>query len=133
MVTDRATAQRCYPQRIPRVRFEVIVAAGQGALVGLLASSLLALGIIAVSGLDAPGPLAIVQLLGPNVGTLGGAVVGAGLGLARRRPPGDLYCRVRDTGGILLLVHCASEAEAGAVLARVGALGGRGGTLQRAA
>ncbi|MBC7542293.1 MAG: hypothetical protein H7338_06145 [Candidatus Sericytochromatia bacterium] len=133
VITDPETAAREFAGLVRRVPFQVLGDAARGGLVGLIASATLSLVIVALSGADAPWALSIVQLLGPNVGTLGGALIGAVVGWFRHRQPSDLYCRVRQTGGILMLVHTRNTVEADRVLAVLGQMGGRDGIMEQAA
>jgi hypothetical protein len=52
-----------------RARREVFKYGGIGGLVGLSLSALVSLGIVAMPGFAPPGIIAVVQLLGPNIGT----------------------------------------------------------------
>ena len=129
VVTDPTTAAREFRGLQPKVPYELLADVGRGALIGLVASVCLSLVLVAVSPLQASPVLAIVQLLGPNVGTLGGALIGAMVGFWRPRPPSDLYCRVRQTGGILMLVHCRTGEEAETLRVKLGERGGRDGIV----
>lgn len=88
--------------------------AGRGALAGLLLSSALSLGILLVAGYQASRPMAIIQLLGPDLGVIIGAALGALFGAMK---PGDsnaqLQRALKRQDAALLLVHLqpASEAE----------------------
>lgn len=88
--------------------------AGRGALAGLLLSSALALGILLFSGYQASRPMAIIQLLGPDLGVIIGAALGALYGWLK---PGDQKPQLQRAlirqDAALLLVHLqpASEAE----------------------
>lgn len=45
-------------------------------LLGVIGGVLLSLVMVAWPGIDAPGGLALVQLAGPNLGTVAGAAIG---------------------------------------------------------
>lgn len=86
---------------------------GRGALIGLIVSALLSLAIILLPGYDTSPVMAYVQLLGPDIGILLGAALGAIYGLLK---PGDLKPQMmralqRDDAA-LLLVHLQPEQEA---------------------
>ena len=92
---------------------------GRGALIGLIISALLSLGIILLPGYDTSPIMAYVQLLGPDIGILLGAAIGAIYGLLK---PGDIKPQMlralqRDDAA-LLLVHLQPEKEA----AEIGAI-----------
>lgn len=80
--------------------------AGRGALIGLLLSSALALVILIFSGYQASKPMAIVQLLGPDLGVIIGAAIGAFYGWIK---PGDIRPQMQRAlqreDAALLLVH----------------------------
>ncbi len=78
--------------------------AGIGALAGLIGGSLVSLAIVAASGFTLDRTLALVQLLGPNVATLAGAVLGGLVGLFTRQKPAVPFGRVGDRDAILLVV-----------------------------
>jgi Na+/phosphate symporter len=129
VVTDPVTARREFKDTLRKIPPQVLADAGRGALFGLVASSLLSAFLVLVVPLSVTGPLTLVQALGPNVGTVGGAVVGAAVGLFRHRRPDDLYCRVRQTGGILMLVHCRDAEQAERMLALLQPRGGHDGIV----
>ena len=80
--------------------------AGRGALTGLLLSSALALIILFFSGYETSRPMAIIQLLGPDLGVLIGAALGALYGWLK---PGDLKRQMQRaldrSDAALVLVH----------------------------
>jgi Na+/phosphate symporter len=132
VVTDPATAQREFQDTRRQISRQVLADAGRGALIGLLFSFFLSAILVLVVPMEVTGLLTLVQALGPNVGTLGGAVIGMVVGLFRQRQPNDLYCRVRQTGGILMLVHCRSTEQAEQMLALLQTRGGHDGLIVRA-
>lgn len=87
--------------------------AGRGALTGLLVSSAVALVILLFAGYEASKPMAIIQLLGPDLGILIGAALGALYGWLK---PGDIRPQMqralnRDDAA-LMLVHLQPATEA---------------------
>jgi Na+/phosphate symporter len=129
IVTDPDTARREFQDQLRRIPPAMLADAGRGALIGLIASSLLSALLILVVPITITGPLTIVQALGPNVGTALGAVIGAVVGWFRHRRPSDLYCRVRTTGGILMLVHCRHDGEAARMMGLLTPRGGHDGIV----
>lgn len=87
--------------------------AGRGALTGLLLSSAVALAILLFSGYQASRPMAIIQLLGPDLGILIGAALGAFYGWLK---PGDIRPQMQRAlnreDAALMLVHLQPAAEA---------------------
>jgi Na+/phosphate symporter len=133
IVTDPATAHREFHDTLRRLPPQILGDAGRGALIGLIATSALSALLVLVVPMSVTGPLTIVQALGPNVGTVAGAVIGALIGWIRHRTPSNLYCRVRQTGGILMLVHCRNTEQADRMLALLGPKGGHDGVIAQAA
>ncbi len=87
--------------------------AGRGALAGLLLSSAVALVILLFAGYEASKPMAIIQLLGPDLGILIGAAFGALYGWLK---PGDARPQMQRAlsreDAALVLVHLQPAAEA---------------------
>ncbi|MEZ4425326.1 MAG: hypothetical protein R3E98_18145 [Gemmatimonadota bacterium] len=86
--------------------------AAAGGLVGLVVGAALAVVLIAWPGFQEPGLIAWLQLLGPNVTTVGGALVGGGVGwLTRRRPPA-WHARLEAAGDrIIVAVRVRGDRE----------------------
>lgn len=99
--------------------------AGRGALAGLLLSAGMALIILLVWGYQTSKPMAMVQLLGPDLGVIIGAVLGALYGWLK---PGDQqpqFARaLHREDAALLLVHLQPAAEAEAISALLRQYGG---------
>lgn len=125
VATDAATAGRFFRKGPGHRAYTLLSYAGRGALIGIILSMILSLVLVFFVDIRYAGPLSIVQTLGPNVGTLAGAVIGALWGLVRPMPAADYYRRVRQTGGILVIVHCKSHDQAERIVGRLGDLGGR--------
>lgn len=131
VVVSRQAAERYYasvPRRqAPRARgHETWRYAGAGALLGFIGGVLLSLVMVAWPGIDAPGGLALVQLAGPNFGTIAGAAVGALIGATRRQRPHPRWARAAEAANaIVFAVSTRSEPEAAVIAELLRAQGGR--------
>lgn len=132
VVVSRDAAQRFYadgagrPRRGPRaLGRETWRYAGAGSLLGFLGGVLLSLVMVAWPGVEAPGGLAIVQLAGPNFGTVAGAAIGALVGATRRRRPDRRHARAAEAANAIVLAVTARSAAEAEVLG--GLLQGQGG------
>ena len=104
-----ATGRRA-PRRLGRETWSY---AGAGALIGFIGGVLMSLVMVAWPGIEAPGGLALVQLAGPNMGTVGGAAIGALIGTLRRRRPQPRHARAAEAANaIVVAVAARSEREA---------------------
>lgn len=123
VVSPRA-AERFYPGAARRPRGEALRYAGAGALIGLVVGAVISLVLVALPGFLPANETAVVQLLGPNFGTVAGAVVGALLGLGARRRGEPRFRRAAEApDAIVLVVALRTEEEARElmrVLERVG-------------
>lgn len=129
VVVSREAAARFYasaPHLLRPPGRETFRYAGIGGLVGFVTGVAVGLVTVALPGIEAPGGMAPVQVLGPNMATIGGAAIGALIGFFRRQRPHARFARAAEaTGAIVLAVATRSEEEA-ALLARiVEAQGGR--------
>ncbi len=129
VVVSREAAARFYADsprhRAPRSPGrETWKYAGGGALLGFIGGVLLSLVMVAWPGIDAPGGLALVQLMGPNIGTIGGAAIGALVGAFRQRQPDPRHARAAEAAhAIMFAVVARSPHDAellGALLERKG-------------
>ena len=126
VVVSREAAERFYRRRARPPGREVFRYAAIGGIVGLILSSALSLVILALPGVAPPGGTAMVQLLGPNVGTVGGAALGALFGAFRRRRPSRRHARAAEAAkAILLTVRTRAEDEVPALEQLLAASGGR--------
>jgi hypothetical protein len=132
VVVSRDAAQRFYAdqqgqkRRGPRaLGRETWRYAGAGSLLGFIGGVLLSLVMVAWPGIDAPGGLALVQLAGPNLGTVAGAAIGALVGATRRRRPDRRHARAAEAANAIVLAVNARNAREAEVLAQL--LGGQGG------
>ena len=134
VVVSREAAQRFYAgtRRAPRgPGRETFRYAGIGGLVGFCTGVLVGLVAVAWPGVEAPGGMAPVQLLGPNVATTVGAALGAVVGFFRRQRPDPRHARAaEETGAIVLAVATRSEREAALLGRLITAQGGRGLRLE---
>lgn len=108
-------AKRFFQGKVQKLGTEALSYAGIGALLGLLAGTLISLGTIFYFGFTNARGQAIVQLVGPNVGTMIGAALGAIIGIFVRRRPTKQHQRALGRSEILILVHDRSPEEAAAV------------------
>lgn len=129
VVVSREAAARFYASapRAPRPPGrETFRYAGIGGLVGFVTGVGVGLVTVALPGIEAPGGMAPVQVLGPNMATIGGAAIGALIGFFRRQRPHARFARAAEaTGAIVLAVAARSEAEAVLLGQLVAAQGGR--------
>jgi hypothetical protein len=134
VVVSREAAERFYAsaprQGAPRaLGRETWSYAGAGALIGFGAGVGISLIMVAWPGIDAPGGLALVQLAGPNIGTVAGATIGALIGALRRQHPKPRHARAAEAANaIVVAVAARSEREAellGQLLAGCGGTGVR--------
>ena len=100
--------------------------AGGGALIGFAAGVGISLIMVAWPGIDAPGGLALVQLAGPNIGTVAGATIGALIGALRRQHPQRRHARAAEAANaIVVAVAARSEREAELLGQLLAGYGGR--------
>jgi hypothetical protein len=119
-------ARRFYGGVARRPRREALRFAGIGGLVGLVLGAAIALAMLAVSGFAKPGLGALAQLLGPNVTTLLGVLVGGLIGAFVRRDPAPRHARAGESPeAILVVVRAGSNSEAAAVAVMLGSAGGQ--------
>lgn len=87
--------------------------AGIGGLIGFILGVLVGIVLVAMPGIESAGGMAPVQLLGPNMATIGGAAIGAVFGYFRRQRPDPRFARAAEAAGaIVLAVSTRSEREA---------------------
>ena len=89
---------------------------GRGALAGLLISASFSLLLIMIPGFDTSNSMAFVQLMGPDIGIIVGAFLGALYGWLK---PGDIKPQLKRarqrSDAALMLVHLQPEDEAEAI------------------
>jgi len=93
--------------------------AGIGGLTGLVLGAATSLVMVAWPGLDAPGGQAIAQLLGPNVGLVAGAALGACAGFFLHRSPDKRHARAADAAGAIVVAVAARSQAEGILIARL--------------
>jgi hypothetical protein len=126
VVVSPEAARRFYAGvRAADVR-ETVRYAGIGGLAGLIVSTLVSLALISLPEFVAPGATAMVQLLGPNMGAVGGAALGALLGYFRHRPGRRRHARAAESPETVVVVVRARDAgQADAVRGLLAGAGGR--------
>lgn len=134
----QAVMQACLHQGIPRDLMDVAVSqgaaarffggkagashdswfswAGRGALTGLLLTAITSLSIVLLPGFKSSNLMAMVQLLGPDIGIILGAAVGGLYGWMRESDIRPVLQRAAErTDAMLLLIHPQSQTEADTV------------------
>lgn len=100
--------------------------AGIGALAGFVGGVVISLVMVAWPGIDAPGGNALVQVAGPNIGTIAGATVGAMIGSLRRQRPDARHARAAEAShAIVFAVAARSDEEAALIGQLLTTQGGR--------
>jgi hypothetical protein len=116
VVVSRAAAERYYAdgrRGIRRPGRETFRYAGIGGLLGFIAGVVIGLVMVALPGIHEPGSMALVQVFGPNMATIGGAALGAVVGFFRRQRPNPRHARAaEESGSIVLAVATRSRDEA---------------------
>ncbi len=130
VVVSREASQRFYassphaPRQPGRETFRY---AGIGGLIGFCVGVFVGLVAVAMPGIEAPGGMAAVQIMGPNVATIGGAALGAVIGYFKRQQPDARFARAaEETGAIVLAVAARGEEELRLLGQLITAQGGRG-------
>jgi len=130
VVVSRDAAQRFYASspRAPRQPGrETFRYAGIGGLIGFCVGVLVGLVAVAMPGIEAAGGMAPVQIMGPNVATIGGAALGALIGFFKRQQPDARFARAaEETGAIVLAVAARGEEELRLLGQLIAAQGGQG-------
>lgn len=105
--------------------------AGIGGLIGFFVGLLVGVVAVAMPGVHSPGAMMPVQLLGPNMATIGGATIGAIFGFFKRQQPNPRFARAaEETGAIVLAVATRGEEEAQMLSKLIEAQGARGLLIQ---
>jgi hypothetical protein len=129
VVVSRAAAERYYAdvgRGLRRPRRETFRYAGIGGLIGFIAGVAIGLVMVALPGIEEPGGMALVQVFGPNMATVGGAALGAIIGYFRRQRPDPRHARAAEqSGSIVLAVATRSHDEARVLGDIITAHGGR--------
>lgn len=124
VVVSPAAAEKFYPGRARERGRDALRLAGAGGLVGLGIGSLISLALIMMPGFYDEGLVPYVQLIGPNFATVAGAMIGAVIGLFRRRRPDPRHARAaEEPDAIIMIVALRSREDAertAAILARAG-------------
>ncbi len=119
VVVTPAVASREFADVRPRPRNRALVGAAAGGFLGLLFGSLLGLALVWLPGMHDVGVLAVAQLLGPNVATVVGAVIGAAIGFFRRPGESPRHDRLDEAPDQVLVTVSARSREEAEFLAGV--------------
>lgn len=126
VVVSPQAAKRFYEGKPIMREWGALRYAGSGGLLGMVLGAGLSLFIVALPGFQEPGLIAWVQLLGPNVATVSGAVLGALYGLFVRRTSEPRHARAAAApDAIVLVVTSRSEDEAARLVDLLQESGGR--------
>lgn len=129
VVVSRTAAGRYYADAgkgIRRPRRETYRYAGIGGLLGFIVGVVIGLVMVALPGIEEAGGMALVQVFGPNMATVGGAAIGAVVGFFRPQRPNPRYARAaEESDSILLAVATRSHEEARVLGEIIKAYGGR--------
>jgi len=124
VVVSPAAAEKFYPGRARERGRDSLRLAGVGGLVGLGIGSLVSLILLMLPGFADQGLTPYVQLIGPNFATVTGAMIGAIIGLFRRRRPDPRHSRAAaEPDAIIMVVTMRSREDAertAKILARAG-------------
>ncbi|HEU4643512.1 MAG TPA: hypothetical protein VFS44_13730 [Gemmatimonadaceae bacterium] len=134
VVVSRTAADRFYrdARRVPDR--EVFRFAGIGGFIGLILGVTISLVILALPGEVRQRSTAIIQLIGPNFMTLGGALVGAIIGFFRRRQAPAHYARAAEaSSGIVVAVAARHQTQVESVLDILTEAGGQKPRVERPA
>lgn len=105
--------------------------AGIGGLIGFIIGVLVGVVAVAMPGIHSPGAMVPVQILGPNMATIGGATIGAIIGFFKRQQPDPRFVRAaEETGAIVLAVATRGDEEAQMLWKLIEAQGARGLRVQ---
>lgn len=129
VVVSRAAAERYYADDEPGIRRpgrETFRYAGIGGLLGFIGGVLIGLVMVALPGMEEPDGMALVQVFGPNMATVGGAALGAAFGYFRRQRPNPRYARAAEERGSIVLAVATRSHEEARVLGEI--IGMSGGT-----
>ncbi|MHB1224556.1 MAG: hypothetical protein ACYC2G_11035 [Gemmatimonadaceae bacterium] len=93
--------------------------AGIGALAGFVSGVVISLVMVAWPGIDAPGGNALVQVAGPNIGTIAGAAAGAVVGSLRRQRPKARHARAAEASSAIVFAVAARSDEEAALIGQL--------------
>lgn len=119
-------ARRFYAGQARGTGRETLRYAGVGGIVGLIVGSAAALGLLATGASTGPVSAALVQLLGPNVTTIGGALAGGAVGaFVHRAQPFRLARAAGVADAVVVVVTTKPGEEAQEVAESLVRSGGR--------
>jgi hypothetical protein len=119
VVVSPQAAQRHYKGLARQSGGAALRFAGIGGLLGLAIGAALSFAIIAWPGFQAPGAVAFVQLLGPNLATVLGALLGAAFGMTRGRPAERRHRRAAEAPDAIVMAVATRSREEAELLARL--------------
>jgi hypothetical protein len=122
VVVSLAAAERYYAdaeRRIRRPGRETFRYAGIGGLFGFIVGVLIGLVMVALPGIQEAGSMALVQVFGPNMATIGGAAIGAIVGFLRRQRPNPRHARAAEESGAIVLAVATRSREEAQVLGEI--------------
>ncbi len=114
VVVSEGAAQRFYAGVARRPGRETMRYAGRGGLIGLVVGIAIALAMVALGAVRVSGMAAMIQLMGPNLTTIMGAVIGGLVGAFVQRPSAAWHARAASTNAIVIVVLARDAAEADA-------------------
>ncbi|HYD33965.1 MAG TPA: hypothetical protein VEA39_05285 [Methylophilaceae bacterium] len=113
VAVSEAAAPKFYGGRARPNRDSWFSWTGRGALAGLIISAVISLIIILIPGFNMSEIMAIVQLLGPDIGVIAGAFLGAIYGWLKTADVRPQFRRATSrSDAVLMLVHLQPEDEA---------------------
>jgi len=113
VAVSEAAAPHFYSGRARASRDAWFSWTGRGALIGLILSAILTLIIVMLPGFNTSFNMAIVQLLGPDIGVIAGAFLGAMYGWLKAGDVRPQFKRATlRSDAVLMLVHLQPEDEA---------------------
>ncbi len=129
VVVAQEAARRFYGGRARALRRETMRYAGIGGLVGLIIGILLGIGMVALPGFHDPGMMAFVQLLGPNLATVSGAIIGAAVGFFVHRTTEYRHSRAAESPESIVMAVTARNTDEANVLQQL--MANNGGNAPR--
>ena len=124
VVVAAPAAALFYPGSSRPPGHETIRYAGMGALVGLILGVIGSLILVSLPTFFGPGPAALVQLLGPNVATVMGALIGAVIGRFVPRANADSHSRAGERPDEILVVAHPPTARAASQISELFSVAG---------
>lgn len=125
VVVSPSAAERFYPRTARDRGNDALRLAGGGGLIGLIVGSVISLILLMLPGFFDKGIIPYVQLIGPNFTTVVGAMVGAIIGLFRKRRINPRHARAaEEPDAIIMVVSLRSRDDAERVAGLFSRVGG---------